>query len=1014
MDSVRSSVKDFHGSRAIPQELQSAPSVGSVAARAQDGYGLADAPPPFDESCVGLSLPSFDPREGSPSLSGSSTRTDPKEPELSSVAPYSGRSTQAPAYCGSRSDFCALSELSRTSDAIFFSNAPGSGPAFPPWSSSSKLFPQEQKWKYLYAGVFPFKEAVCYKWDLHAAPVLQKIFGIEGHPHWFVRHAFVDNSARADAFALCRELYNRASYYLSPAAMLWWALARAQAAHGPELESIGERPRRLHQVPQSAPIKMINSYARLAASSKGVDPFWEQVWSVANDLLGGQPSAAGRAAPRPRQGVLSLIGPCVWGPHEQKGPGTPDPGLSVSHFFRWERGWEIFYPTDQGLFVTSGKIACKSWETQAAPRLHTLFSITPSLSPTWVANGIDDKARAKSFHLCLRLYSKAAYFLSPSLYLWWAVARVTARTREELRVVGPHPRRLCAGAQNPPASMLEGYRSMVAHSSLRSAFWREIWTVALHLLEHGTLPGGVPSPSYPMLITSPSPSLTAWSTGPARAFGSKFSSDVAGDGPVLVPCNTPRRAAHSVLPVTHPVSWRTGPASLAGSAFSSDVEGDGPKRRAVPIARKVHGTRSDDRRAQAAVIIHRFWRQRSRPTRLWFVRWIGGVRYVPRPLRADRGGPSSSPSDGGVHPVMWIEGVRYVPRPLREDCGGSPSPPSDGGAPSSSPAELAEARLFNALSVRRAAARGAGPSSLPSAAPRWHECADYAGCGPGGLQCTSCQLSDPRGRDYPRSPAALTLTRWAHLCISRMRASGRMDSGPSRESSSCASSLPTRNLLAGPSPSLKRKQPGRQCKRPMSDQAAGKRARLSSCSDPRSDSAVAAGAPTPPPALQPPDVSDMVVLARRPIPLLGCSICSPGGERKYEEGSLSPPSSPEEDGSYTISVEVDLCHSPWDQASSSPRLSETLVQIRAHGKVGGLPINLQYACAVESLHPIWVLEEWGQLFSLAVILLTAPLVSFTVYTEILLCRAPGGDRFAAYSNWELFLFCRSLLRERAA
>jgi hypothetical protein len=232
----------------------------------------------------------------------------------------------------------------------------------------------------------------------------------------------------------------------------------------------------LHQVPQSAPIKMINSYARLAASSKGVDPFWEQVWSVANDLLGGQPSAAGRAAPRLRQGVLSLIGPCVWGPHEQKGPGTADPGLSVPHFFRWELGWEIFYPTDKGLFVTSGKITCKAWETQAAPRLHRIFSITPSLSPHWAANGIEDKARAKSFHLCLRLYSKAAYFLSPSLYLWWAVARVTARTREELREVGPHPRRLCTGAQNPPA-MLEGYRGMVAHSSPRSAFWREIWTV---------------------------------------------------------------------------------------------------------------------------------------------------------------------------------------------------------------------------------------------------------------------------------------------------------------------------------------------------------------------------------------------------------------------------------------------------------------------------------------------------------------------------------------------------------
>ena len=99
---------------------------------------------------------------------------------------------------------------------------------------------------------------------------------------------------------------------------------------------------------------MLDSYARLAASAKGADHFWEQVWTVATELLGGQSSAAGRAAPRPRQGVASLIGPCVWGLHKQNGPGPPDPGLSVTHLFRWELGWEIFYPTDSGIFVTSG------------------------------------------------------------------------------------------------------------------------------------------------------------------------------------------------------------------------------------------------------------------------------------------------------------------------------------------------------------------------------------------------------------------------------------------------------------------------------------------------------------------------------------------------------------------------------------------------------------------------------------------------------------------------------------
>ena len=122
-------------------------------------------------------------------------------------------------------------------------------------------------------------------------------------------------------------------------------------------------------------------------------------------------------------------------------------------------------------------------------------------------------------------------------------------------------------------------------------------------------------------------------------------------------------------------------------------------------------------------------------------------------------------------------------------------------------------------------------------------------------------------------------------------------------------------------------------------------------SSPRSDLAAAAGAPTPSPALQPYAVADTAVAASRPSPQVECSASSIGGEWENEEGALSTLSSPEEEGAYTISVEIDLCHSPWDHASSSPRLSETLVQIRAHGTIGGLPTNLHYACAVDGLHP---------------------------------------------------------------
>ena len=426
MDSVRSSIKVPAGERALPQKQQ------VVSGRFAHQEQQASVPIGVLSGAACSSVP--DPREWNSSASCSSTGTDPKEPDPDSAAFQSlGRPSQASDYSAPRADFCALSRLSRSSEAVFFSAPPGRGPVFPSWSSARKLYQQELRWKPLFAGVFEYKEAACYKWDLYAAPVLRKLFLIEGHPHWILRQVFIDDKARADSFALCRELYERASYYLSPAAMLWWVLARAQAAPGKELGSIGECPNRLHQVPQSIPVKMTDAYARLAASAKGVSHFWDQVWTVAVELLDGQPSAAGPAAPRPRQGVASLIGPCVWGPHEQKGSGPPDPGLTVPHLFRWELAWEIFYPTSSGSFVTSGKITCKNWEAHAAPRLHKIFGIASSLSPHWAQSGhINDSARAKSFRLCLRLYSKAAYFLSPALFLWWAVARVTARTRDEL------------------------------------------------------------------------------------------------------------------------------------------------------------------------------------------------------------------------------------------------------------------------------------------------------------------------------------------------------------------------------------------------------------------------------------------------------------------------------------------------------------------------------------------------------------------------------------------------------
>ena len=594
-----------------------------------------------------------DPRERIHAASGSPTGADPGELEFDSASFQSlGRSLSKADYSAPRHAFCARSLLSRSSEAIFFSTPPGRGPIFPSWTSARALFTQEQTWKPLFSGVFDHKKVVCHKWDMHVAPILGRMFQIEGHPNWLLQGHFVDDVARADAFALCLDLYKRASYYLSPASMLWWVLARAQAATGEELGAIGDRPNRLHQVPQSSPVKMIESYARLAEGANGVDPFWDQVWSLAVELLAAQPSVVGPAAPRTRRGVTSVIAPCVWGPHERKGSGPPDPGLTALHLFRWELEWEIFYPTSRLSFVSEGKITSRDWEHHAAPRLLNVFGISSSLSPHWAQSGhINENARAKSFRLCLRLYSKAAYFLSPAMFLWWAIARVTARTVDELRDVGPHPRRLSAGAQQVPVAMLEGYREMVAHSSTRSNFWRDVWGIALNLLAHGSLPGGASSSRGPRLINTSIPDPTTWSTGAARVTGSEFSSVTDGDGPAfLLRKEAPGAGSLEVTPrwgqtgggeqfPTVPVSWRTGPSSLVGSAFSSDVEGDGPRSCILPIRPNLQGLSSADRRASAAIICQRLWRRRARPVSLPPASLgAGGGRLI-----EDRGG-SSRPS----------------------------------------------------------------------------------------------------------------------------------------------------------------------------------------------------------------------------------------------------------------------------------------------------------------------------------------------------------------------------------
>jgi hypothetical protein len=147
MDSVRSSIKIPADGLAMPQEQQVAR--GRVMYQDQQATVSSEVFSGAARSTVP------DPRERNSSVSGSSTGTDPRDPEPDSAAfQFLGRSPQASDYSAPRFDFCAWLKLSRTSDAVFFSAPPGRGPVFPSWSSARKLFQLEQRWKHLYSGVF--------------------------------------------------------------------------------------------------------------------------------------------------------------------------------------------------------------------------------------------------------------------------------------------------------------------------------------------------------------------------------------------------------------------------------------------------------------------------------------------------------------------------------------------------------------------------------------------------------------------------------------------------------------------------------------------------------------------------------------------------------------------------------------------------------------------------------------------------------------------------------------------
>jgi hypothetical protein len=85
---------------------------------------------------------------------------------------------------------------------------------------------------------------------------------------------------------------------------------------------------------------------------------------------------------------------------------------------------------------------------------------------------------------------------------------------------------------------------------------------------------------------------------------------------------------------------------------------------------------------------------------------------------------------------------------------------------------------------------------------------------------------------------------------------------------------------------------------------------------------------------------------------------------------------------YTIASQVLFHRSPWSGDGLRPRASSLAVSFLVHGSVEGVGrMHCALGCAVDETLPRPVLEHWGSHVALAILLLSAPVVPFTVHWD---------------------------------
>ena len=146
-----------------------------------------------------------------------------------------------------------------------------------------------------------------------------------------------------------------------------------------------------------------------------------------------------------------------------------------------------------------------------------------------------------------------------------------------------------------------------------------------------------------------------------------------------------------------------------------------------------------------------------------------------------------------------------------------------------------------------------------------------------------------------------------------------------------------------------------------------------------------------------------VCVGSRPLfpPLLLASFAV---DRRAGALSSEPTHSSSVEANYTTASRVSRFSNPWSSDGLRPRNSSFVVSLLVHGSVDGVgPLHCALAFVVDDTLPLPVLHHWGHHIALAILLLSAPVVPFSV------CWVYEGEPH----NTELLAFLHLLLTNRA-